>query len=152
MPLHAAIFAFLHHVAAFTLTAVIVTQLVLLRGELTLTSARQLQRLDGMLGASAVVLLIVGLLRVFYFEKGSDYYFGSFFFIAKFALFIVSGLLSIVPTLEFMSWRPTLASGQVPEVAPERMRRLRLFVHLELVAIVLILLCAAMMARLIEIF
>lgn len=152
MPLHAAFFAFFHHVAAFALTAVIVAQLVLLRGELTLTSARQLTRLDTMLGASAVTLLIVGLLRVFFFEKGSDYYFGSFFFIAKFALFILSGLLSIVPTLEFLTWRKALAAGQVPSVAPERMRQLRLFVHLELTAILLILLCAAMMARLIEIF
>jgi putative membrane protein len=152
MPLHAAFFAFLHHVAAFTLAAVIVAQLVLLRGELTLTSARQLSRLDMMLGASAVTVLVVGLLRVFYFEKGSDYYFGSFFFIAKFTLFVISGLLSIIPTLEIATWRKALAAGEVPAVAPERLRQLRMFVHLELVTIVLILLCAAMMARLIEIF
>lgn len=152
MPLHAAFFAFLHHLAAFSLTGVLVGQLVLMRRELTLTSARQLARLDMMLGASAVTLLVVGLLRVFYFEKGSDYYLGSFFFIAKFVLFLTTGLLSIAPTLEFLSWRKALAAGEVPVVAPGRMRQLRMFVHLELAAIVLILLFAALMARLIEIF
>ena len=105
-----------------------------------------------MLGISATLLIAIGLLRIFYFEKGSDYYFGNFFFIAKFALFLLSGALSIVPTLEFVTWRKALAAGEVPKVTPERMRFLRMFVHFELLAIVLILLCAAMMARLIEVF
>ena len=37
------LFAFLHHLAAFVLVAAIAVEFVLLRGELTLWSARRLQ-------------------------------------------------------------------------------------------------------------
>ena len=152
MPLYSAIFAFLHHLAAFALVAVIVAQMILINMELNLATARRLQRLDILLGASAAPLLIIGLLRVFYFEKGGDYYFGNAFFIAKFGLFLVIGLLSIIPTLEFLSWRKATNQGQAPTVDAAKLRRVRMVIHIELFGIVLILLCAAMMARLIEIF
>jgi putative membrane protein len=71
----AAIFAFLHHLAAFTLFAAVVVELISIRGELTLGDARRLQVADMVLGISAGVLLIVGLIRVFHYEKGSAYYF-----------------------------------------------------------------------------
>src|SRR5882757_2711932 len=99
------VFAFLHHLAAFTLVAAVAIEFVLLRGELTLWAARRLQATDAILGAAATALLVVGLARVFWFEKGPAYYFHSHAFLTKFALFIVVGLLSIVPTLEFLSWR-----------------------------------------------
>lgn len=139
--------AFLHHVAAFTLVAAVALEFVLLRGELTLWSARRLQVADMILGIAAGVLLAVGLMRVFWFEKGAAYYFSSHAFLTKFALFILVGLLSIVPTVEFLSWRRAVQSGQVPVVAPGKLRRVRVILHVELAAIVLILLCAAIMAK-----
>jgi putative membrane protein len=139
--------AFLHHVAAFTLVAAIAIELVLLRGELTLWSARRLQVADMILGIAAGVLFVVGLMRVFWFEKGAAYYFSSHAFLTKFALFIIVGLLSIVPTREFLSWRKAVQGGQVPAVAAARLKRVRMIVHVELAAIVLILLCAAIMAK-----
>ena len=69
------LFAFLHHLAAFTLVAALALELVLIRQELSRATALRLLAIDGMLGVSAVVLLIVGLTRVFYFEKGAAYYF-----------------------------------------------------------------------------
>jgi putative membrane protein len=98
-------------------------------------------------GISSGVLLLVGLLRVFYFEKGAEYYFHSWPFLAKLVLFLAVGLLSIPPTLEFLSWNRLLREGRVPALSDERRRRLRRFMHLELMAIVLILACAALMAR-----
>ena len=71
------LFAFLHHLAAFTLVSALAVELVLLRQELTLAVARRLPIVDAVLGVSAGILLVVGLLRVFYFEKGADYYFHS---------------------------------------------------------------------------
>jgi putative membrane protein len=139
--------AFLHHVAAFTLVAAVAVEFALLRGELTLWSARRLQVADMILGIAAGVLFVVGLMRVFWFEKGAAYYFSSHAFLTKFALFIIIGLLSIVPTVEFLSWRKAVRGGQVPAVAAERLKRVRMIVHIELAAIVLILLCAAIMAK-----
>jgi len=139
--------AFLHHLAAFTLVAAIGIEFVLLRREITLWSARTLQVVDAILGVAATILLLAGLSRVFWFEKGSAYYFHNHAFLTKFGLFIIVALLSLVPTLEFLSWRKAVRAGEVPTIAATKLKRVRMIVHIELAAIVLILLCAAIMAK-----
>lgn len=134
-----AFMAFLHHVAAFTLVAALVVEFVLIRDELNATTVRRLARADMILGMSAGVLLGVGLLRVFYFEKGAAYYFHSATFIAKLVLFALVALLSIYPTVKFLSWRKRPDPASVPAI--------RRILHLELIGVVLILLFAALMAR-----
>jgi putative membrane protein len=134
------LFAFLHHAAAFALVGALAVELVLLRSELNAQTVRRLQRADMALGISAGILLVVGLLRVFYFEKGAAYYFHNTAFLAKLALFILVALVSIYPTRAFISWRKS-----PPDAA--RLPALRKIVHLELAGVVVILLCAALMAR-----
>jgi len=141
------LFAFLHHVAAFTLVSALAVELVLIRQELTLATARRLPIVDAVLGVSAGILLAVGLLRVFFFEKGADYYFNSHAFLAKLSIFIAVALLSIIPTVEFLSWRKDVRKEQVPAVSEQKLRFLRKVIHAELIAVVIILLCAAIMAR-----
>jgi putative membrane protein len=141
------LFAFLHHLAAFTVVAAVALEFVLLRGELTVWSARRLQVADMVLGIAATLLLLVGLARVFWFEKGATYYFHNHAFLGKLSLFILVALLSIVPTVEFLSWRKAVKAGEVPVVAAAKLKRVRMIVHIELAAIVLILLFAAMMAK-----
>jgi putative membrane protein len=141
------LFAFLHHIAAFTLFAALVVELILIREVLTVGTARRLQVADMVFGISAGVLIVVGLLRVFYFEKGAYYYFHTWTFIAKLALFVIIGLVSIIPTLEFLSWRKAVKQGQAPNVGPDKVRALRSIMHWELVGIVVIILMAALMAK-----
>jgi putative membrane protein len=142
-----AFFAFLHHLAAFGLVSALTVEVVLLGGEMTLSAARRLQRADAALGISAGVLLAVGLARVLYFEKGAAYYFHNGAFLAKFAIFIAVALMSIYPTIVFLSWRKATRAGQTPAPAPAQMRTLRRLVHAELAAVMLIVLFAALMAR-----
>jgi len=134
-----AFMAFLHHAAAFALVAALAVEVVVIRDELNIRNARRLARADMVVGLSAGVLLVVGLLRVVYFEKGTAFYFHNAAFIAKMTLFVVVALLSVYPTLKFLSWRKGIDSAAVPTI--------RLVLHLELVGVVLILLCAALMAR-----
>jgi putative membrane protein len=141
------LFAFLHHLCAFTLVAALAIEFTLIRQELTLASARRLQAIDLVLGIAAGLLLVIGLLRVFFFEKGAAYYWHSHAFLAKFGLFVIVGLLSIIPTMEFLSWRGAITAGQVPIVDAARRKRVTMVIHIELAAIVVILLCAAIMAR-----
>lgn len=146
------LFAFLHHLCAFTLVAAIAVEFILIGqtrgGEgLTHAIAKRLVKADAVLGIAAGLLLVVGFARVFFFEKGESYYMSSHAFIAKLSIFIVVGLLSINPTMEFLSWRPAVAKGQVPQVDPKKLAFIQKFIHGELAAIVLILLCAAIMAR-----
>ena len=97
------LFAFLHHLAAFTLFAALVVELILIREQPTTGTARRLLAADMVFGISAGILLVVGLIRVYYFEKGATYYFHTWTFSAKLTLFILIGLLSIVPTRELLS-------------------------------------------------
>jgi len=63
-----ALMAFLHHLAAFTVVGALARSRAV-QAPLTVVQARRLQRADQIFGAAATVLLVVGLLRVFYFEK-----------------------------------------------------------------------------------
>ena len=141
------LFAFLHHLCAFTLVSAVAVEFTLIGQELTIASARRLQVTDLVLGIAAGALFIVGLVRVFLFEKGWDYYFHSYAFLTKISLFIVVGLLSIVPTQEFLSWNAALKAGQVPVISAKQRRLVTSIIHGELLAIVIIVLCAAIMAR-----
>ncbi|MGY8682427.1 DUF2214 family protein [Bradyrhizobium sp. UFLA05-153] len=141
------LFAFLHHLCAFALVSAVAIEFTLIRQEITAAIARRLQVTDLVLGIAAGGLFIVGLLRVFFFEKGWDYYFHSHAFLTKFALFIIIGLLSIIPTREFLSWNAALKAGQVPVIDAKRKRLVTSIIHGELAAIVIIVLCAAIMAR-----
>jgi|SRR5687767_1407536 putative membrane protein len=130
-----AFLAFLHHLAAFALVASLVVEFVVIREEMNARTARRLAWADLVLGVSAGVLLVVGLLRVFYFEKGAGFYFSNGAFIAKLVLFFAVALLSIYPTVKFMRWRRDPNPAEVPAV--------RRVLHLELVGVVLILYFAA---------
>jgi putative membrane protein len=140
------LFAFLHHLCAFTLVAALAIEFTLIRQELTLASARRLQVTDLVLGIAAGLLLAIGLLRVFFFEKGAAYYWHNHAFLTKFSLFLIVGLLSIIPTMEFLSWRGAIRAGQAPVWEVSRRKRVAMVIHAEL-AVVIIFLCAAIMAR-----
>ena len=140
-------FAFLHHVAAFSLVAALAVEFILIRGEINLGTARRLRLVDMVFGMSSGVVLVVGLLRVFYFEKGASYYFHSAPFIAKLSLFAIVGLLSIYPTVEFVSWSKSLKRGQLPALTERKIASIRSVIHWELAGVVVIILCAALMAR-----
>jgi putative membrane protein len=142
-----ALFAFLHHAAAFVLFGSLFTELVLLRQTLTESVARSLLRMDAVYGVSAGVLVIVGLVRVYFTEKGAAYYLHSGTFIAKIVLFVIIGLLSIGPTRTFVGWRKTLRGGGTPALADAQRSALRRTIHIELTLLMLLILCAALMAR-----
>ena len=143
----AALFAFLHHLAAFALVSAISAEFLMIREELTLRSARKILFADMLIGIAAATVLVAGLLRVFFFEKGADYYAHNAFFITKVSLFVVIALLSIYPTREFLSWRKSLNEGRLPATAADKLQSIRGVIHLELAGIGLIILCAALMAK-----
>ena len=141
------IMAFLHHLAAFTLVGVIIYEHTAFRKDLSITEARRLQRMDMLYGISAAILLVVGLLRVFNFEKGASFYAQNWFFWTKMIGFALAGLLSIYPTIRFVSWNKSFANNQAPEISDLEFARIKLILRLELLGIVIIILSAAMMAR-----
>lgn len=142
-----AIFAYLHHLAAFTLVAAVGMELALFSATPTVATARKLRVIDMHYGMSAVVIILVGIARVVHYEKGSEYYLSNGWFIAKMALFAIVGLLSIYPTITFASWKAAIKRGEAPMVSDERARRVRLCLFLQLAGIAGILFAAPLMAR-----
>jgi putative membrane protein len=142
-----ALMAFLHHVLAFTLTACIVYEFIAYRKNMGIAEMRRIQRVDLAYGISAGLLLVVGVLRVFFFEKGPNFYLNNPFFWVKMNAFLVMGLLSIDPTIRYIRWNRSLRQDIVPEVSEPEYRRTRLLLWLEVIAIVVVLLAAALMAR-----
>jgi putative membrane protein len=141
------IMASLHHILAFTLAACLVYEFIAYRKGLTVAEARRIQRVDLLYGVSAGLLIVVGLLRVYFFEKGPNYYFANHVFWTKMALFVIVGLLSIYPTVRYIRWNPTLAQGAAPEIPDAEFRNTRLLLWLEMAGLVLILFAAPLMAR-----
>lgn len=140
-------FAFLHHLAFVAMFVALAVEMVLLRQTLTLENARRLLAVDGIYGAAAGAVLIIGGLRVYFFEKGWHYYLTNHAFLTKMAIFVIVGALSAIPTIEFMRWRKATAAGQVPQADGAKILRLRKIVHWELTGLMLMMFFAAWMAR-----
>ncbi|HJS17277.1 MAG TPA: DUF2214 family protein [Anaerolineales bacterium] len=139
--------AFLHHLLAFTLAACVVYEFIAYRQGLTIEEARRIQRADLMYGISAGLLLIAGLLRVYFFEKGAVYYGNNPFFWLKMVAFLIVGLLSIDPTLRYLRWNKTLKENKTPEITDKEFKRTRLLLSLEVIGLIVVLFAAAFMAR-----
>ena len=137
------LFAFLHHLFAFTLVGALAVEFILIGQEFSYATAKRLAITDAVVGAAASLLFVVGMCRVFLFEKGAAYYFHSPAFTTKLSVFIAVAVLSVVPTLEFLKWRKALKAGQVPAVDAKKLRFVRKIIHGELAAVVIIVLCAA---------
>ena len=141
------ILAIAHHLAVFTLFGVLLAEIVLLRPGIAGDRLRQIGTIDAIYGAAAGLVLVIGVLRVQFGDKGADYYMHNWAFWLKMAAFVVVGLLSVPPTIAILGWRRKLAAdpGFVP--GADIVARLRLLLTGELVAFAFIPAFAAAMAR-----
>jgi putative membrane protein len=147
MALVNSLMATLHHLSAFTLTACLVYEFIAFSKVLTVEEARRIQRVDLWYGISAGLLVAVGLLRVFFFEKGAPFYAANLMFWIKMALFVIVGLLSIYPTIRYIKWNSILAENKSPVIPDAEYKNIRLLLLLEMIGLVLILFAAPAMAR-----
>jgi len=142
-----AIAASLHYLSIFVLFALLTCEHILFRADLDHATARRLLRIDLAYGISAGVVLVTGAARVIWFGKGLDYYLHNWVFHAKVGLFILVGLLSILPTLTFFSWRNELLAGKAPGIGAAQARRTIWVIRLELLLLVCLPFLASLMAR-----
>jgi putative membrane protein len=142
-----ALFAIVHHLLAFAMITALAMQLALLRTSPDGAMQQRIVRLDVMYAASATLVLIIGLVRVFGFEKGWAYYSMSVPFWLKISAFVVVAIVSFGPTREFNSWKKQLRSGATNVPSDETLRWLRRAKMREFLGIAVILISAALMAR-----
>jgi putative membrane protein len=142
-----ALISFGHFLAFFALTAALVLQIALLTSSPTIEIAKRIQRADRAYGLMAMLVLLMGFLRVFYFEKGAAYYFDNTYFIIKLCLFILVGLMSAYPTITYLRWNNDIKNGKAPELSAESTLKLRKVLHYQLIGIAGVIFCASMMAH-----
>lgn len=137
---------YLHHLALLVMTGALFTEFILLRQADIRPHVPLLSRVDLVYGLAALVLLLAGLVRLFLFGKGMDFYLLTPYFHVKMALFVLVGVLSIMPTLRFVRWRRAAVAGTLAITAHQH-RSTRLLVTAELHLLLLIPLFAVLMAR-----
>lgn len=142
-----ALVAYLHYLSIFLLFALLSIEHVQFKLPLDLRRARRLIITDVAYGVCAGLVLFSGLARVLWYGKGLDYYLGNSLFHAKVGLFILIGLISVVPTFVFLNWRNSLTAGEVPQVSSRQARLVTGVIRLELLLLLVIPLLAVLMAR-----
>ncbi|MFM7330522.1 MAG: DUF2214 family protein [Brachymonas sp.] len=135
-----------HHIALLLLVSVLGREALLMRQAPSESILRTLGRVDALYGIGAVVLLLIGGARLSAGAKGIEFYSGNPVFWTKIALFVLIGLISIVPTVRFIRWkRHWAATGQLPPAAAWESTRKLVMAQLHLLPLVAI--AAAAMAR-----
>ncbi len=114
---------------------------------MSLDEAQKVAIADGVYGASALTILITGILRVIYFGKGTEYYLHNPFFWVKIGIFIIISLLSLYPTITFILWFKDFQQKQPPSLELSKVNRISWLIKGELLGFILIPLSAAIMAR-----
>lgn len=142
-----ALASWLHFVLIFALIAALVGELVLCKLPLTADIVRRLTRFDFVYGMTALLLLIVGFWRAMAYAKGWSFYSVQPWFWFKVATFAAVGIVSIYPTVHFIRWNRAAKRGEAPHVSPERIKKIRGMIHLELALLPIIAFAAVMMAR-----
>jgi putative membrane protein len=141
------VLATFHHLLVFGLVAMLVAQFVLLRGRMSGGVLARLGGIDRGYGITAMLLLVVGTLRVLQGVKGEDFYLHNPWFHAKIGAFVLVGLMSVWPTLRFLRWRKALAADAAFLPGEDEVARLLRIVTFELGLVAVIFACAAAMAR-----
>ena len=142
-----ALLAYFHFLAILTLVVFIASEAALCRPEwMSPSVVERLATVDRIYGIAAIAVLATGLLRIFLGTKGASFYWSNWLLHLKLGLFVVVGLVSIVPTLRFIRWRKALrAGGSLP--AAEEVRATRKLVMLQAHIIPIIPLAAVFLAR-----
>lgn len=139
--LNDALLAIVHHVAVFSVAAILFAEWALLRPGITPTQLRLVGRMDSAYGAFATLAIVVGFSRAVYGAKGWAFFAGNPLFWTKIAVFAIIGGLSAVPTVALIKWKRTGAptDGQV--------QALRVWLNAEVALFLLLPTLAALMAR-----
>ena len=142
-----AIAAYLHYVAIFTTVILLGSEVAIYRREVPAAFVRLLPRIDAGFGIAAMLLIATGIFRIFASGKGWHFYAGNPIFWTKMALFATLGILSIWPTMHFLSWRKSARPDGSVSVESSQFARIRTFLVAELAVLFAIPLFAALMSR-----
>jgi len=142
-----ALLQYLHISAILALVVFIASEAALCRSEwMNPAVVERLVTVDRLYGIAAGLVLVTGFIRIYLGTKGAAWYWGNWLLHTKLTLFVLVGLISIVPTIRFARWRKALrADGTLP--APDAVKSVRKLVMLQAHIIPIIPLAGAFLAR-----
>jgi putative membrane protein len=141
------ILAILHHLAIVSLIMLLGFEFAVLKPGLSAKDLARVTRADAAYGATAGLVIVIGVCRVIWGLKGADYYLSNGWFWAKMASFLAIGLLSIPPTIALLRWRKASRLDAAFAPPDADIARLRGFIHAEMGLLALVVVFAAAMAR-----
>ncbi|MFU8843873.1 MAG: DUF2214 family protein [Bacteroidales bacterium] len=141
------IIPYFHIIGIMTLMGALIAEHLMLKPGIGKPEIKQLALVDLIYAISVVIVLATGLLRWFVYGKGNAYYLSNPVFHTKLTLFIILGILSVVPTIRFIKWNRQARNGDVPMITDKSASKLLLYIRIELLIVVLIPLLAVMTAR-----
>lgn len=141
------IIPYLHFLSIMVLMGSLITEHLFLKPSITKEQIKSLATVDLIYGISAILVLATGLLRWFVYGKGYDFYISTPLFHIKLTLFFVLGILSIFPTIKILKWKKSVKNNIEPDITEKSVKRLLMFIRIELLILAIIPLLAVMIAR-----
>lgn len=137
----------LHHLAAFTLTGMLIAEMALIRGRLDGDAIRRFATIDALYGASAGIVVLAGVGRLLFGAVPIEFYLGNAFFWIKMASLATVAAISLLPTIQGIRWRRALQNDPSYATPATETGRVRRALVVQLAVLPLIPISAALMAR-----
>ena len=138
---------YLHYIGIMALMGSLISEHLILKPSIKKDQIKSLATVDLIYGLSVIVVLATGLLRWFVYGKGYDFYMSTHLFHIKLTLFIIIVILSIFPTIKILKWRKQIKRGEEPDITEKGVKKLLMFIRIELLLITIIPLLAVLIAR-----
>ena len=133
---------YVHFISILTVVSCLVSQYLLIEGELPRKTIKRLWRIDNVYGAGAILAVFAGLVLWFWIGKPAEYYSQNWILLLKVGLFALVGVVSVVPTLFFRRSRKgeDAESVRVPSY-------IKTIIKIELIIVFVLPLLASLMAN-----
>lgn len=131
---------YFHFLGIFAMFALLTVQHMLLKGQVAAGGMKKIAGIDAAYGASALVVLLCGLGLWLWVGKPAGFYSHNWVFHTKVTLFVLVGILSIIPTIFILKNRKKAIAVDVPKY-------IVMLVRFELLLLCIIPLLAVLMAN-----
>ena len=133
---------YLHFISILAVVSTVIAEHLLLKNAMTREEVRRVSIIDAIYGVSALSVVVIGLNLWFFVGKPAEYYSSNWVFHLKVGLFLIVGLLSIIPTLFFIKNR----KGN-PKETIALPKHIKWLIRIELLILFVLPLLASMMAH-----
>jgi len=136
--------AIFHYLSVFVLFAALVGEFLILRLEVSGPSLKLISRIDIIYGIFAGIVIVSGLLRVFFGSIPATFWVSNGLFWTKMALYLAVGLASVPPTIQYLKWSKRFTrNGQLP--SPQQWKKTSVWLHVQMTVFLFIPVFAVLM-------